>query len=140
MGSPAIRPLEMKRWETVPKMIRETTLVTESQMIHTSPPKVPVASPSRKTEELWKDMRQVVDLMKDLSLNLMNNASGRGRGKPYHGPSDGPPEGGSGSGYYAGRRLPTCFKCDDVRCSGSNVKRHISSNTHLQSLALTVHN
>lgn len=44
----------------------------------------------------------------------MNNAGSRGRGKPYYGPSDGPPTGGSGKGYYAGRRLPTCFKCGEL--------------------------
>ena len=80
MGLPVIRPIEVKRWEAVPTVSRETVpTVAESQTVRSSPPSMsPSTPPSGEAEELRKDMRQVVDLMKNMSLNLMNSTSGRG--------------------------------------------------------------
>lgn len=117
MGLSIIRPVEVKRWEAVPTVNRETVLAaTESQSVQPSLPSVtPSAPPSGETEELRRDMQQVVDLMKNMSLNLMNSTGGKGRGKQYYAPSEGPPTGGSGGkGYYSRRRLPTCFKCGEL--------------------------
>ena len=60
-----------------------------------------------------KDMKKMMELMKNLSINLMNNPSGRGRGRgSYEAAGEGAPSGGRGRGYY-GRRLPTCYRCGE---------------------------
>lgn len=79
MGPLAIRLVEVKKWEAVLTMIRETVpAMAESQTIQPLPPPMSSSAPLLgEAEELRKDVRQVVNLMKNMSLNLMNSTGGR---------------------------------------------------------------
>ena len=58
LGPPAIRPVEVKKWETVQTLVRETIpAAAESQTIQpSSPPMSPSSPPLGEAEELQKDM------------------------------------------------------------------------------------
>lgn len=75
VGTPEDR-LELKRAEVVPAVARKVVPVVEPQVVQ------PVAAVGGN-DDIKNDVKQMVDLMKNLSLNLMNNlgAGGRGRGR-----------------------------------------------------------
>lgn len=75
VGTPKDK-LELKRVEMVPTAMRRALPVVEPQVVQ---PMVAVGG----DKDMKKDMKQMVDLMKNLSINLMNNpgAAGRGRGR-----------------------------------------------------------
>lgn len=60
-----------------------------------------------RDKEMRRDMKKIVDLMKELSINMMNNG-GRDRG-PNGAKGCGR---GSSRGYYV--RPPSCFNCGDL--------------------------
>lgn len=89
--------LEIRRTVASPTTVRGILpVVAETQVVQ------PVVASG--DEEMRNNVRQMVDLMKDLSLNMMNNTGtgGRGRGRGA----------GGGRGFYGGRRPPvTCYNC-----------------------------
>ncbi len=76
-------------------------------------PVVPTASV--QDDGLRQEVRQVVDLMKNLSLNFLGNAQGRGR--QYNQPANDGGQGRNGSGSNSGRgwrKIPTCYNCGEL--------------------------
>lgn len=72
---------------------------------------IPVVGTTTAVDEgLKQEMRQVVDLMKNLSLNLLNNGGNiRGPARPPNQPN------GSGQGNNrAWRQMPTCYNCGEL--------------------------
>ena len=66
---------------------------------------------------LRQEMRQVVDLFKDLSLNLLNDAkNGRGRERnENHAKGEGQPRNGGGQGARRNWKYPpTCYNCGEL--------------------------
>ena len=54
----------------------------------------------------------MVDLMKNLSLNLLSNTSnGWGHGRSSNQPNG---DGGQGNGGRRWRNMPTCYNCDEI--------------------------
>ena len=91
--------------------------VVDTPIVHTMPqmlPIVPMATPATvATDGLRQDMREDVDLMKNLTLNLVSQSSGgRAQGKGfYQARSEGQVgNNGGGCGYGKGRCYnPTCY-------------------------------
>lgn len=107
----------MRRWDAVPTTIQEVAPMTDSQIVHIIPaPTVPVLAPppTQETEDIRQYVRQMVDLMKKLSINFLSNPAGRGRGRPNYDPADRANGAGRGRGAYGGRGIPTCFKCGEL--------------------------
>ena len=66
-------------------------------------------------DKLRQDTRQVVELMKNISLNLLGNAQSRGR--QFNQPNGDNGQGRSGGDSNNGRgwkKIPTCYNCGDL--------------------------
>ena len=117
LGASITRP-ELRRWETTPTRMRvEVAHTTDSPIIHTAPqiiPAIPITAPV--DDGLRHDMKQMVDLMKNLNLSLMSNpGAGRGRGRGYQAGNEEQASIGGGRGYGRGRRyIPTCYNCGEL--------------------------
>ena len=77
----------------------------------------PVVTTIVQDDGLRQDMRQMVDLMKDLSLNMLGNAgNNRGRGRFANQPGgEGQPKSGTGhSNGRSWRQIPTCYNCGEL--------------------------
>lgn len=91
--------------------------------VSTTPPivqAVPVAAPTapiaRVNDDIRQDLNQVVDMMKTLSINLMNQGVGqRGHGRGYNSYNQGEDHQSGGGGYGRGRiPIPTCCNCGEL--------------------------
>ena len=91
--------------------------------VSTTPPvvqAVPVAATTapiaRVNDDIRQDLNQVVDMMKTLSINLMNQGVGqRGHGRGYNSYNQGEDHQSGGGGYGRGRRpIPTCYNCGEL--------------------------
>ena len=60
---------------------------------------------------LRQEMRQVVDLMKNLSLNLLSNVGNQGHGRSSNQPNG---NGGQGNGGRKWRNIPTCYNSGEI--------------------------
>ena len=80
------------------------------------PPIVPIVPTTPVQDDgLRQEVRQVVDLMKNLSLNLLGSAQGRGR--QYNQPANDGGQGRNGNGSNGGRgwrKVPTCYNCGEL--------------------------
>ena len=106
-----MRP-ELRQWETIPTMVCKVVPILDPPIVHTTPIAITLA-PIRggEAQELRRDMKQLLDLMKNLNINFISNAGGVGRGRgrgSYEATDEGGPSGGRGHGFY-GRRMPTYF-------------------------------
>ena len=73
-----------------------------------------VATAKASDEGLKQEMRQMVDMMKDLSLSLLSNQrNGRGRERPSNQGGDGQPR-PAGGGQRNWKYPPTCYNCGEV--------------------------
>lgn len=93
---------EPRRMEVAPIAAKGVVPIVEPYAVV---PVVPVAPLADEEKDLKKEGKQMMELMKNLSLNLVENGSGRGRGRGAAG----------GRGFYGGRRTPpTCFNCGEL--------------------------
>ena len=74
------------------------------------------ASIARVSDDIHQDLHQVVDMMKTLSINLMNQGGGqRGCGRGYNSYNQGEDHQSRSGGYGRGRRpIPTCYNCGEL--------------------------
>ena len=102
--------MEYKSTEASPILTSRGILpMTEPQPVQLAVPVAPEGN-----GDLKKDMREMVDMMKTLSLNLMNSGHGGGQGQGRGRGGEGYGRGG-GRGFYGGRRPPpTCFNCGNL--------------------------
>ena len=95
----------------LPSMVAPLIVHTFHQVTSTNPVTV-------VDDGVRQDIHQMVDLMKNLSLNLMSNTGGgRGRGHGYYqrGTNEGQIGGDSGHGFGRGcQYIPTCCNCGEL--------------------------
>ena len=84
-------------------------------MVHPMVPLVvPIMAARVATNDgLRQEMRQVVDLMKNLSLNLLSNVENKGCGKSSNQPNG---NSGQGNGGRKWKNMPTCYNCGEIGC------------------------
>ena len=97
----------------VPKDVQHATVVL------VPPPVMPaVVAAAVPDDGLQKDMREVVDLMKNLSLNLLGNAgANRGQRKPFNQATGDHSQHKHNHGQSGGkgwRFAPTCYNCGEL--------------------------
>ena len=103
MGPSEVRT-EVRRVETTPVAVPGIIPVAETR---TTQPTVPVTG---ENGEIKKDLKTVVELMKNLSLSMMANSGGRGRGRGQFAGAEG---GGRGAGRGYRRSPVTCYNCGE---------------------------
>ena len=97
----------------IPKDVQHATMVSVPPLA--MPTVVAAAVPN---DGLRKDMREVVDLMKNLSLNLLGNTSAnRGPRKPFNQATGDHSQHKHNHGQSGGkgwRFTPTCYNCGEL--------------------------
>lgn len=96
-----------RRMETIPTIVRGVIPVAK---IHTTQIIVPMVTSISEEGDIKKDLKQTIELLKDLSLNLMAKTGEKGRGR---GPNRGE-GGGRGSGRGYNRRPLTCYNSREL--------------------------
>lgn len=91
-------------------VIGPVPLIVAPPIVHTRPQVALINPISVVDDSMKQDIHQMVDKMKNLSLNFMSGSSGCGRGSGSYQTFEGPTTSGE-RGYYALRVMPTCFKC-----------------------------
>ena len=94
-------------------------ILLHATLVSMSPPMVHAIFPTTILNYgLQKDMREVVDIMKNLSLNLFSNASANhGHKKPFNQPTDDHTQHKHNHGQSGGRAwrfTPTCYNCGEL--------------------------
>ena len=109
MGVTYSLPLPMEMRKPKPVVQRVPMEVLQQAVLQMVPPVVQPVVPIMAArvvadDGLQQEMRQVVDLMKNLSLNLLSNVGNQGRGRSSNQPNG---NGGQGNGGRKWRNMPT---------------------------------
>ena len=113
MSPTTLRP-ETRVMQTSSMVIGQVPPVVTPPIVHTCPPIASTSPVTMVDDGMRHDIHQMIDLMKNLSLNLMSNAGGRGRGRGSPQGDEGQPSSGYGRGYGKPRRMPTCYRCGEL--------------------------
>ena len=106
--APPMRHLEVN--------VMSVPISTTPPVVQAVPMEAPTAPVARVNDDIRQDLNQVVDMMKTLSINLMNQGGGqRGHGQGYNSYNQGEDNRSGGGGYGRGHRpIPTCYNCGEL--------------------------